>query len=378
MKVERLRAEHYDEMIGLLNSVFSRKNKREMDFEKEIPKMCARDDENMGKHIGIFDDGRLIACMGIYPFDTQVLDEELKFATTGNIAVHWDYEGRGYMGEMLDFAMQELDRLKIDVARLGGLRSRYNRYGFESCGQAYCFTFTAKNRLNKLSHLNSDVCFKQITPEDKEWIAFSSELYNKNAIRVPRTPENAYLSLTMWQNTPYIALIGSTPIGYLSTKDAEVAEIFGVDTDALANIVCSWQKQCDTNVTFSLQAHQIDAVRFFTTVCEYSAVRSPSHFFIRNFEKTVDAFLKLKASYQQLPAGELRIGISDYGTIRLVVDGAEAYCERTDLPADITLDRLSVHRYIFGPFPPVYTAEASALAQAWFPLPLGWNGQDRV
>jgi hypothetical protein len=72
MKIERLGAEHYDEILGLLNAVFGRKNGKEMNFELEMPKMCARDDEHMSKHFGIFDGGRLVACMGVYPFDAFV------------------------------------------------------------------------------------------------------------------------------------------------------------------------------------------------------------------------------------------------------------------------------------------------------------------
>ena len=99
MDIQRLNATHYDELLSLLGYVFGKKNGREMDFEKEMPKMCVRDDEHMGRHIGIFDGDRLVACMGIYPFDVIVAGEKLLFATTGNIAVHPDHEGRGYMGK---------------------------------------------------------------------------------------------------------------------------------------------------------------------------------------------------------------------------------------------------------------------------------------
>ena len=161
MKVQRLTAKDYDEMIELLNSVFTRKNGRIMDFEREMPKMCVRDDEHMGRHIGIFDNDSLVACMGIYPFDTRVGDKALRFATTGNIAVHPDHEGKGYMGMMMDEAMRELERLDVDVARLGGLRSRYNRYGFEACGQNYSFSFTDKNRLRRFAEYDTDITFSK-------------------------------------------------------------------------------------------------------------------------------------------------------------------------------------------------------------------------
>ena len=66
-----------------------------MDFLRDIPKMWVRDDAHMGKHIGIFEGDRLVAAMGIYPFDALVGGVPLRFATTGNIAVHPMLRGAG-------------------------------------------------------------------------------------------------------------------------------------------------------------------------------------------------------------------------------------------------------------------------------------------
>lgn len=380
MKVERLNASHYDEILSLLNAVFSRKNGREMDFEKEMPKMCVRDDEHMGCHFGIFDNDRLVACMGVYPFEVRVAGEKLCFATTGNIAVHWDYEGNGYMGKMVDAAMEELERLDVDAARLGGLRSRYNRYGFESCGQNYGFTFTQKNRERKFPEYKGGITFKRITAEDTAALEFTVSLYNKNKIIIPRNIQNAYSCLTMWQNIPYIAIENGTPIGYLSaTKSGDaIAEVDAVNTNALTNIICAWQEKVNQNIFFYRQAHQIDSLRVFTAVCEGAQIYSPSHFKIRKWEKVVDAFMKLKASYIEVAKGELCIEIENYGTIRLFSNENGVGCEKVNKNPDIVLDGLSAARYIFGPHPPVFTADAPPIAQAWFPLPLSWNGQDRL
>ena len=65
IEITRLKKENYDELIALLNEVFSNHNKRESDFEKDLPKMCVRDDEHMQKHFGIFADGRLVAAIGV-------------------------------------------------------------------------------------------------------------------------------------------------------------------------------------------------------------------------------------------------------------------------------------------------------------------------
>ena len=96
MEVKRLSAENYDELLDLLNAVFANKYGRDMDFLSEQPKMWVRDDEHMRKHFGIFEDGRLVAVSGIYPLSVKIGGKTLKFATTGNVATHPDYEGRGY------------------------------------------------------------------------------------------------------------------------------------------------------------------------------------------------------------------------------------------------------------------------------------------
>ena len=380
MEVKRLSSEHYDELINLLNVVFSRENKREMDFEKEMPKMCIRDDEHIGKHFGIFEDNKLVACMGVYPFDVIVAGETMRFATTGNIAVHWDCEGKGYMGALLEKAMQELDRLKVDAARLGGLRSRYNRYGFEACGQNYSFVFTEKNRQRKFPDFKDNISFREITADDKEALTFAASLYNKNAIAVPRTADNVYLSLTMWRNTPYLAVRDGEPVGYLcaDSKKISVAEFEAVDVSSLSDMMCAWQKYVENDVSFYRQAHQIDSVRIFSAVCESYGIYSPSHFQIRNWEKVVDAFFKLKASYCAVMQGELRVEIEGYGVIRMFSENGSVGCELCNDVPDIKLDKLTASRFIFGLHSPVSTVDAPPIAQAWFPLPLSWNGQDRV
>ena len=124
--------------------------------------------------------------------------------------------------------------------------------------------------------------------------------------------------------------------------------------------------------------NQVEALKVFTAACESFSMASPSHFFIQNWAETVDAFMKLKASYCPLPQGEIKIGIENYGVIRVYVDEKGAGCEKTDAAPDLELDQLSASRYVFGPCAPVYTGAASLFAQSCFPLPLSWNGQDRV
>ena len=123
MEIKRLKKENYDELISLLNLVFSKQNKCAMDFERELPNMCIRDEMHMRKHVGLFIDGKLVSVVGVYPLPTRVLDKEINFCTVGNVATHPDYEGRGYMNILFNQAMEIVKEEKYDICRLGGDRA---------------------------------------------------------------------------------------------------------------------------------------------------------------------------------------------------------------------------------------------------------------
>lgn len=379
MQLRRLQATDYDDLLGLLNPVFTRQNGFRMDFEKQLPKMCVRDDAHMGMHFGIFEDGKLVSCIGVYPLETVVAGQKLLFSTMGNIATHWDYTGRGYMSKLIDAAQQELERIGADASRLGGNRQRYGRYGFESCGQVMQFTF-AKNTLASRFPSPGEISFVKIEKEDRQALAFCATLYNQNAIAVTREIEDCYPTMTAWEHVPYLCLSEGKPVGYLcaNADGSNLAEIAAVDTRRFTDILCRWQKWKDTAVTFLLQPHMTEKIRQFSAICDAMQIRSPSHFQIRNWEGVISAFLKLKATYCTLPDGELMLEIKDYGTIRIFVNGNAVGCERTDKQPQLTLDRLQAARFLFGPLSPEYTAKVDNIPAGWFPLPLSWNGQDRV
>lgn len=384
MEITRLKKENYDELIALLNEVFSNHNKRESDFEKDLPKMCVRDDEHMQKHFGIFADGRLVAAIGVYPLRIDIAGERLLFSTVGNVATHPDYEGRGYMNALLEHAMSELDSIGADASRLGGLRHRYNRFGYEMCGSRYSVSFNGQNRKNWFSGKGDDVIFKKIEASDLEMLKRACKLQKSCMLAVERSEDNncydIYSSMTAWQNVPYAAIKNGRTIGYLcvNTRGDTLAENYAESTDAMAEMICAWQKQYGGTIYFHLFPHDIENVRLFSSQTESISVKSPSLFKIISWDKVISAFMKLKATYTEMPDGELKIGIKDYGVLRICVKSSSIDCQKTDGEADIILDHLQAARYIFGPLPPEYTSEVSIEARNWFPLPLSWNLQDRV
>lgn len=384
MEITRLKEENYDELISLLNEVFSNHNGRESDFEKSLPKMCVRDDEHMQKHFGIFDGERLVAAVGVYPLPMTVAGEKLLFSTVGNVATRPEYEGRGYMTALLERAMKELDDIGADASRLGGLRHRYNRFGYETCGMRYSVAFSALNRKNRFPGVGENVSFRKIERADTELLKAARELQQGDIVAVERREENrffdVYTSMIAWQNIPYAAFSGGKMIGYIcvNSRGDTIAEHYAVSTDATAEMICAWQKKYGGTVYFHLFPYDMENVRLFSARAESVAVKSPSLFKIISWEKVIGAFMRLKASYTRMADGELKIEIKGYGMLRLYVSGDSIGCEKTEGEADIKLDSLEASRFLFGTLPPEATADTDGISRGWLPLPLSWNGQDRV
>ena len=382
MEIRRLKKENYDELISLLNLVFTKQNKCTMDFEKELPNMCIRDDAHMKKHVGLFVDNKLVSVVGVYPLPTRVLDAEISFCTVGNVATHPDYEGYGYMNALLNCAMDIVKEEKYDICRLGGDRARYLRFGFELCGRNYSYYITQKNaKKSILSSYGKNTRVSEISLGDENALTFARMIYHQNKVSVLRNDNSEmYRVMTAWKNTPYLVSKNDTPIGYftLTPDEKTVSEIYATDKEAFLDTVVAISSYLNDDFSITLFEHDIDLVREMNKCAEYMSIQIPSNFCVVNYEKVVDAYIKLKSSYTRLMTGYVTISIKDYGKIKIFANENDCGCVKYDGECDFELTKPDATRFIFGMHPPVSIVEPDLFAKANFPLPLSWNTQNRV
>lgn len=377
MEVRKLKAENYEDLLKLLNEVFARKNKRETDFEKDLPKMWVKDDEHMSQHIGVFDNGKLVSAVGVYPLPLKVLDETLSFYTVGNVATHWDYTGKGYMSLLMENAMNELKELDADGSRLGGIRGRYNRYGYETAGQLYQFVFTEHNK-EQFSKLCERVEFVKINSTDESAILYTDSIRTKLPSYVIRKKEDIYPSLTAWQNEAYVIKKSHKEIGYVCINGNTVSELGLANESDLLSVLCSLREITEDDIVFRCFPYEVERIRNGYKYAESNALVSPCHFKIINYENVANAFMQLRNTYFPFNKGEVSINIENYGGLRLYSDGKKCGAEKCECNCDINVDKLSATRLLFGYAQPVYQYEKAEKLTSFCPLPLTWNLQDRV
>ena len=386
MQVVNLKAENYDSLISLLNEVFTKKNGAKQDFERDLPKMCVKDDKHMGSHLGIFDDDKLVAVLGVYLIPTVILGEELLFSTVGNIAVHPDYEGKGYMSILLDKAMQVLKEKGVDASRLGGLRQRYNRYGYESSGSIYNFTLTGYNTQKAFKNYLSDITFTEILKTDTENLKFCNSLYLKGEIHTLRSEDDncydVYTSMVAWQNIPYLATTSNgEKLGYIvvNKKGNAVAEVFGTNDETTIKILANWQQKTGEDLLVKIPPYKTQLVRIFNEFAEYSSLAPVCHFKVLNYQKLISALLKLKCKMTAIKNGEFTVNIENYGTLKIKIENGNGTCEFTNNKPNLTINNLEATKLFFGAYPTYSTINCqNDFINAILPLPLSWNLQDRV
>ncbi|MBR2615832.1 MAG: GNAT family N-acetyltransferase [Clostridia bacterium] len=403
-RIERLGAEDYDELLSMLNTTF---RKTEGDtFDVFLPVMWERDDEHMQKHLAIRENGRIAAVVGVYPLPAEVLGEPVLFATIGNVATAKEFEGRGLMRALMTEALSEAERMGVDVARLGGKRQRYNRYGFEHAGADYQFRLTPKNLSayygavfsdGALSYQGSPLSngapferrlhFVPVSLQDDALLEAVMRLEKNAPLYAERGGKKQFFkTLSAYRCRIVAALDGTeTPVGYLCvTPEGETVYEHRADSPSVEyQMLLEWLLASGVSALLIHTAPwEAELNALLGRISEKWGLTNVSQFHIFSWEKLAGAMLRVKAGYTHLPEGRFLCGIEDYGTLSLTEKG----CEKTDEAPQLVLNRLDATRFLFGSLPVgalglmprELDPKTAAWVQAVLPLPLWWCNQDRV
>ena len=119
-------------------------------------------------------------------------------------------------------------------------------------------------------------------------------------------------------------------------------------------------------------------MKYFCERADSVTLTTPSRFKFLNYEKIASALLKLKAKYTRLAYFDYKIGIKDYGTIRLYSGENGTGCEKVNEEGDIVLTSSEAIRLLYSYTPAELIADIPAELKAALPLPLSWATLDYV
>jgi len=232
-----------------------------------------------------------------------------------------------------------------------------------------------------LSNYGQNTSVTEILPDDEKALTFARRIYHQNKVCTLRDDNDImYRVMTAWKNTPYLVSKNDTPVGYFSlTPDKKtVSEAYAINKESYLDMIVAISNFLSDGFSISLFEHDIDLIREIDKCAEYMSIQIPSNFNVVNFEKVIDAYIKLKSSYTCLMQGSVTISVKDYGKIIIFVSENDCGCVKYDGECDFELSKPEATRFIFGMHQPEYVIEPNMFAKANFPLPLSWNAQNRV
>ena len=378
--IEKFVKEDFDELLCFYDTNFGRTGERS--FLNFLPPMWYNNDSVIGRNFGIKKDGKIIAAMGVYPHDVNICGEKIRVATTGNVAVSPNYRNMGLMGQMMNFAFEELNKQNIDAARLSGDRIRYNRYGYEFIGQSVNYILTLKN-VNSLSSFE-EYKFELVRIDDEDSLFFIKKQLNSKPFFVDRgNAQNVFKVMNEFYGSLYLAYDKQgNPIGSISVSEdrKQILDFCAESSKIEIEMIYSFVKSFKTEyVRFSSPIWNSDFNRIAGSICESTVIDYATQCKILNWEKLINASLKLKnMSCNNSNKGTIVIELIGYG--RMEIDGV--CCKKTEKRPDLVLDALAAQRLIFGILPSKSTAiipsDKEVLFNSIFPLPFWWNCLDKV
>lgn len=379
--IEKLKAKDYDDLLLFLDTAFGYNEQN--GFLMQLPAMWERTDAVMEHNIAIKDGTKIVAAAGVYPLNVHIGEQNLLFVTTGNIAVAKEYRGQGLFRMLMLAIDEEIKRLNADVARLGGGRQRYGRYGYEYAGKTYAITYVPKNMLN---FRHNKIYFKEINHNDGIILEKIRALQEKQFIFAERgSAERFHKVMRAWGNVPYVAedaqgnFIGALAA---SMNKRSIAEFYADTPQTEAEMLCSWLSRNQLNdCSVEIPEYKKQLLKIFSAICEYQTVKYATQIRVLHFDRLADALISLKRTVDSEYAkinGEIIIEID--GRVKVKINSSGAML--TDQSADISVDSVTATRLLFG----YQSADEiidlprgkEMLIKELLPLPFWWNGLDRV
>lgn len=380
----RGRSQDREEIIDFINMVFSQ-NSVPHDFKTLLPKLYSDDADTGCCHFLAKEDGKIRAAVGLFPTQLHVGERRLKLGHIGSVSVHKYSRGKGYMKKLMHMAIEAAKAEGMDALVLGGLKNRYQYFGFQPTGIRLKYEFIPENVSHQYKGEGSEaITFAKITSPADQLFANVRSLYEQRSIHMDRGSDDYfYHVLCSWGNRVYAVLKRGKFAGYmLSSANYRYVGEWGLleKTDFPAVLAAWFAAFGESQLVVICPPYDKESSEILGRYSESFAPVTGANWRILNFEKVAESFMRLKNEYDPLETGRLGLSVKTYNEsidfYRFESDGqsVRAGRETLELPCErkLELDLLDAQEALFSEA--VHWRDYGILGGAayknWFPLPL--------
>lgn len=125
-----------DEAARLSDSIF--RDAEQISMQQAFPGVFS---ESLGQSFGAFEQGKLVAFMGLVPSVIRIGSASLAVCSLGSVCTDDKYRGKGIASDLLDHVLQQSDKAGASLLLVSGGRSLYTRAGCRTYGQVTSFSW---------------------------------------------------------------------------------------------------------------------------------------------------------------------------------------------------------------------------------------------
>jgi len=290
----------YCEFIDLSNYVFG------VDFEKVLPKTFNKnfDFEKITK-VAEDKNGKLVAAVCVLPQQLTVGNFCLKANFLGGVAVHPRYRGENHMITLINMWLDEI-KGSCDISVLGGLRQRYEYFGYTPGGVQLEYLINIHNIKHALKDTESaDISIKPLAEADGGF-EFAAKFNNNKNVNVHRDVENTDKIMVCYRQHPFGVFENGNIIGYFTTSlnREEISEFVlcsNKDTKRVLKAYFEFFKI--EKITVTVPEYETELNRELSDFAEEYKIAFNCNYNIFNFANVIRAYLELKNKSGRLSCG---------------------------------------------------------------------------
>jgi len=283
-----------------------------------------------------------------------------------------------------------------DFGCLGGQRQRYQYFGYDRCGQMVKLSVNRTNIRHAFGRDYRPVHTFRLLEEGDAALGQCLDWFNTRPAHAVREPERFLDTMRSWYYGAWAIEEQGILVGYLvASKDGgEISEIVTGDGRDAAILLADWLTgRGIEKAVVELPPFEQDKIDRLARIAEFMTVEPADNLAVFHFPRTVQAFLKLKGTWQQLAGGRLVLEVEGHAPFLIEVADGVVRAEATDCAANLKMTYVDALAFLFSPLGAV-TAGAlekrctvgeggfgpveRALTASWFPLPLFFDKADNV
>ena len=378
-----------EDMLDFANMVFSI-HYRPIDFAALLPKAYNANRHHLLTHHLIKEGTKIRALIDTYPVTMRLNTKngrELKACYVGNVSVHPNTQGKGYMTALIKKAEEDARNQGCALMILDGNRHRYQHYGFERAGVKYRFRIQIRNIRHCCDKMYSKeymefpaYCFEEIC-EESPYIDYLYAQYQKRTMTA-RTREDFLLCLQSNYAVTYAVLRNNNIAGYVNLSKEEDAVLeFEIDQmTELPRVIYDLMEGLDLGeLAFAVGADETEKIEHLNKIYDFLDIAQSHQIKILNYEKVLEFLLSWKQTYAVLAEADYIVGVqnADWTEMKkylISVNKNEIVVSRTEHDPDVVFEELEFVRILTtaGFFAEQQKIDAGKVKNApsnWFPLP---------